>query len=133
MARVELRPFTANHLVEYGDVDIALDTFPYTGGVTTCEALYMGVPVVSLYGARHGTRFGLSILKNVGLGELAVDSYAAYVNSAVTLAGDWELLLILRKNLRTLIKKSPLMDSASYVHEVERAFIKILDDERRLK
>ena len=133
VARVELRPYTANHLVEYGDVDIALDTFPYTGGVTTCEALYMGVPVVSLYGDRQGTRFGLSILKNVGLGELAVDSYAAYVNSAVGLASDWELLLILRKNLRTLMKKSPLMDSVSYVLEIERVFIKILNDERRPK
>ncbi|MBQ7723725.1 MAG: hypothetical protein IJT57_05320, partial [Selenomonadaceae bacterium] len=83
LARIELRPYNDNHLREYGDVDIALDTFPYTGGVTTCEALYMGVPVVSLYGDRHGTRFGLSILTNVGLKELAVDSFDEYVKRAI--------------------------------------------------
>ncbi|MBQ4404099.1 MAG: hypothetical protein II857_06765 [Selenomonadaceae bacterium] len=130
VARVELRPYTANHLVEYGDVDIALDTFPYTGGVTTCEALYMGVPVVSLYGTRHGTRFGLSFLKNIGLDELAVDSYEKYIERAVGLAGDWELLTILRRNLRTMMRNSPLMDSANYLREIQAAFIKILNDER---
>ena len=121
-ARVEMRGFTANHMPEYHDVDIALDSFPYTGGVTTCEALYMGVPVVSLYGSRHGSRFGLSILKNIGLGELAVDSYDRYVEMAVALANDWELLKILRKNLRLMMKKSPLMNSENYVREVEKIF-----------
>ncbi|MBQ9497517.1 MAG: hypothetical protein IJR52_08110, partial [Selenomonadaceae bacterium] len=75
LGRVEMRGFSNQYLLEYGDVDIALDTFPYTGGVTTCEALYMGVPVVSIFGDRHGSRFGLSILKNVGLEELAVNSF----------------------------------------------------------
>ncbi len=129
--RVEMRPYTENHIVEYNDVDIALDTFPYTGGVTTCEALYMGVPVISLYGNRHGTRFGLSILKNVGLDELAVDSPDEYINRAVALASDWELLTILRKNLRTMMKKSSLMDAKNYVREVGEAFVKILSDARR--
>ena len=126
VSRVELRGFTTEYLHEYSDVDIALDTFPYTGGVTTCEALFMGVPVVSLYGDRHGTRFGLSILKNVGLEGLAVNSYDKYINLAVALAGDWELLKILRKNLRGMMKKSPLMDSENYLREIETAFIKIL-------
>ncbi len=125
-SRVELRGFTTEYLREYGDVDIALDTFPYTGGVTTCEALYMGVPVVSLYGSRHGTRFGLSILKNIGIEELAVNSYDEYINLAVALSGDWELLKILRRTLRGMMKKSPLMDSANYIREVEAAFVKIL-------
>ena len=120
IARVEMRPYTADHLPEYGDVDIALDTFPYTGGVTTCEALYMGVPVVSLYGNRHGTRFGYSILKNVGLDELAVNSFDDYINRAVMLSGDWELLEILRKNLRVMMKRSPLMDSENYIRAVEK-------------
>ena len=130
LSRVELRPFSANHLAEYADVDIALDTFPYTGGVTTCEALYMGVPVVSIYGARHGTRFGLSILKNIGLDDLAVDSYEKYIIRAFALASDWDLLTLLRKNLRTMMEKSPLMNSELYIRDVEQAFIKILDDER---
>jgi predicted O-linked N-acetylglucosamine transferase (SPINDLY family) len=129
-ARVEMYGFTADYFMKYNDVDIALDTFPYTGGVTTCEALYMGVPVISLYGARHGTRFGLSILKNIGLEELAVNSYDEYINRAVALANDWELLTILRKNLRGMMEKSPLMDSTNYIREVEKAFIKIMNDVR---
>ena len=128
VARVEMRGLTKNYLREYGDVDIALDTFPYTGGVTTCEALYMGVPVVSLYGERHGSRFGLSILKNVGLDELAVDSYDDYINRAVMLANDWELLGLLRKNLRGMMEKSPLMDSKKYIREVSAALITILHE-----
>ncbi len=127
--RVEMRGLTKDYLREYDDVDIALDTFPYTGGVTTCEALYMGVPVVSLYGDRHGSRFGLSILKNVGLDELAVDSVDDYINRAVALANDWELLTILRKNLRGMMKKSPLMNSENYIREVEAAFRKILREQ----
>ena len=128
--RIELRDWMANHLAEYADVDIALDTFPYTGGVTTCEAPFMGVPVIYLYGQRHGTRFGLSILKNVGLDELAVDSYDEYIKRAVMLAGDWELLTIFRKNLRLMMKKSPLMNSKNYVREMEKVFVKILDEQR---
>jgi len=124
--RVELRGITANHFVEYADVDVALDTFPYTGGVTTCEALYMGVPVVSLYGDRHGSRFGLSILTNVGLGELATDSLDEYVKLAIALAGDWELLQVLRRNLRGMMKKSPLTDSAGYIRDVEKVFANLV-------
>ena len=126
LKRIEMRPYTDNHLREYGDIDIALDTFPYTGGVTTCEALYMGVPVISLYGNRHGTRFGLSILTNVGLEELAVDSFDKYVERAIELAGDWDLLKILRKNLRGMMKRSPLMDSANYARAVGEALAAIL-------
>ena len=132
LKQIEMRGFSAeNHLVEYNDVDIALDTFPYTGGVTTCEALYMGVPVVSLYGERHGSRFGLSMLSNIGLEELAVDSYDEYINRAVMLASDWELLAILKKNLRTMMEKSPLMDSENYLREIQEALIKILNCERQ--
>ena len=131
LGRVEMRGFSNQYLLEYADVDIALDTFPYTGGVTTCEALYMGVPVVSLYGQRHGSRFGLSILKNVGLEELAVNSYDEYIARAVMLAGDWELLTLLRKNLRQMMKKSPLMDSELYLQEIQAAFKKILEESKR--
>ena len=131
LARIEMRPYTSNHLVEYNDVDIALDTFPYTGGVTTCEALYMGLPVVSRYGERHGSRFGLSMLSNIGLEELAVASYDEYINRAVALSSDWELLAILKKNLRTMMEKSPLMNSENYLHEIQEALIKIYCDEQK--
>lgn len=127
LKRVELRGFSKKHPLDYNDMDIALDTFPYTGVTTTVEALLMNVPVVSLYGDRHATRCGLSILKNIGLDELAVASYDDYVKRAVMLAGDWELLAILRKNLRTMLKKSPLMDYAGYVREIEHAFIEVLN------
>ena len=124
--RIEMRPFTNIPAKDYNDIDIALDTFPYTGGVTTCEALYMGVPVISMYGGRHGTRFGLSILKNIGLGDLAVNTADEYVRRATALANDWNLLVTLRKNLRGMMKNSPLMNPTDYVRAVESAFRMIL-------
>ena len=128
--RVEMRGYTDKHALEYADMDVALDTFPYTGGVTTCEALWMGVPVVSLFGDRHGTRFGLSMLANVGLEELAVATVDEYISRAVMLANDWELLGLLRRNLRNMMKKSPLMDDITYVRDVEKVFKQILVDVR---
>ena len=112
------------------NMDIALDTFPYTGVTTTAEALLMNVPVISLYGDRHATRCGLSILSNAGLKELAVASYDEYVQRAVLLASDWEFLSIFRKNLRTMLMTSPIMDWNSYVREIEQAFIDVLNLER---
>ncbi|MBR0060313.1 MAG: hypothetical protein IJP68_02430, partial [Selenomonadaceae bacterium] len=117
VSRVEMRGYTKEYLQDYGDIDIALDTFPYTGGITTCEALYMGVPVVSLYGDRMGSRVGYSILKNIGLEELAVNSYDDYINIAVALANDWELLKMLRQTLRGMMIKSPLTNSKNYLRE----------------
>ena len=126
LRRVEMRGYTSNHAVDYADIDVALDTFPYTGGVTTCENLWMGVPVVSLYGDRHGTRFGLSMLTNVGLDELAVATVDEYISRAVMLACDSELLILLRRNLRDMMKNSPLMNSSAYVRDVEKIFKRIL-------
>ena len=114
---VELRGFTANYLDEYRDIDIALDTYPYTGGLTTCDALFMGVPVISLYGERHGSRFGYSILNNVGIGELAVKNREDYINLAAALANDFETLSILHKNLRGMMTNSPLMNAKNYVRD----------------
>ena len=133
VSRVDMRGSSSDYLDHYRDIDIALDTFPYAGGITTCEALYMGVPVVSLYGERHGERIGLSILKNIGLDGLAVRSYGDYVKLAIAMANDWKLLSFLRKNLRTMMKKSPLMDSKTYIHDIEDAFVKILLDARKKK
>lgn len=132
LSRVEMRGFSNYYLHEYNDIDISLDTFPYTGGVTTCESLYMGVPVVTLYGDKFGTRFGRSILNNVGLYELAVDSYEEYVKRAVALANDWELLMILKKNLRTMMQNSPLTDAEGYVRDFQEACEKMLDEQKNL-
>ena len=96
--RIEMRGLSTDYLAEYGDMDIALDTFPYPGGLTTCEALFMGAPVVTLIGYRHGSRFGLSFLSNFGLSELAAKNKEEYVNIAVALVQNRELLIACGKN-----------------------------------
>lgn len=126
LSAVEMRGYGKNYLAEYAEIDIALDTFPYTGGLTTCEALNCGVPVISLYGDRHGTRFGLSILKNVGLEGLAVSSVEEYIERAVGLAAYRELLSVLHKNLPAMLKNSALMDVENYVREVEEKYFEML-------
>ena len=125
LERIKFRPETYPYLHEYNDIDIALDTFPYPGGGTTCDALYMGVPVITLVGNRHGSRFGFSILKNIGLEELAAKSKAEYVNIVVSLANDVELLNGLRKNLRTMMKNSNLMNQRQYINNIEAQYKKI--------
>ena len=128
--RIELRGFSAGYLQEYNDVDIALDTYPYTGGLTTLEALLMGVPVVTLYGNRHGTRFGLSFLSNAGVAELAADSREGYVQLACALADDKDLLISLHRNLRSMVQKSPLLDGAGYCRDVERLYKYVLAEDK---
>ena len=123
--QIDIRPGSVNYLDEYMDMDIALDTYPYPGGGTTCEALYMGVPVVTRYGQRHGSRFGYSLLKNMGLGELTASSEEEYIRIAAALAGDRELLEGLHASLRTIMEKSPVMDARGYVRDVEAAYEKI--------
>ena len=123
--RVEMRGFGPNHLAEYGDMDIALDTFPYTGGITTCEALAMGVPVVTMRGASHGARFGESLLINAGLPELIAATPEGYVQIAAALASSSETLHALRRNLRSILAHSPLTDACLYVRDVEAAYTEI--------
>lgn len=122
LSRVELRGFSPDHIIEYADMDIALDTYPYTGGMTTFEALSMGVPVVTRYGARHGTRFGHSILQNLGLGELAVPTAERYIETAAALAADAELLSAFRVKLRSMLLASPLANAKLYAADMETAY-----------
>ena len=121
-ARLELRPGSKEYLTDYLDVDIILDTFPYQGGGTTCEALFMGLPVVTLTGRRHGARFGVSLLCNVGLGELVAESTEAYVERAVGLASDPALLAALHAAIPRMMRASPLMDGQGYVRAMEAAY-----------
>ena len=121
-SRIELRGFSSDYLAEYADMDIALDTAPYTGGLTTCEALYMGVPVVTLKGGTHGARFGASLLENAGLAELIAEDAAQYVEIAKLLAGSPETLQMLREKQRDMLLASPLMNFRQYVQEVEAAY-----------
>lgn len=121
MERIDLEAGDADYMERMLSVDIMLDTYPYTGGRTTMDALYMGVPVITRYGKRRNTRFGLSILKNIGLGELAVSEPEEYVQRAVGLANDRELLDALHKNLRGLMENSPLAP-AKYMTYLEDAY-----------
>ena len=123
--QIRLETPSWEYMTDYLQTDIALDTYPYTGGGTTCDALYMGVPVVSLYGERRGSRFGLSILSAAGLGELAVTSGDEYVKKAVALARDAEFLSALHRNLRQLMLRSSLMDTRHYIGEWENFLQKI--------
>jgi len=115
LGRVELLPRTrdtASHLALYGRVDVALDTFPYHGTTTTCEALWMGVPVVSLIGDRHASRVGLSLLTAAGHPEWAAREADEYGRIACALAGDRTRLVALRRQLRADVAASPLGDHA---------------------
>ncbi len=123
--QLELRghePGYARHLALYGRMDIALDTFPYHGTTTTCEALWMGVPVVSLAGARYVLRVGVSLLSNAGMPELVAHAPDDYVRIAVALAGDLPRLAHLRRALRPRLEHSPLMDAPRFARDVEAAY-----------
>ena len=113
---------THDYMERYLEVDIALDTYPWPGGGTTCDALYMGVPVVTRYSKRRSTRFSYGLLQTVGLGELTSTTMEEYIEKAVALASDIELLDALHKNLRTMMEQSPLMDAARYIREVESTY-----------
>lgn len=125
LRRVEFRPYSPDYLEQYRDIDIALDTAPYNGGLTTCEALYMGVPVISLRGRTHGSRFGASILTNAGVRELIVENDINYVRRAVQLAESPKLLEAYHMGLRANMKRSPLMDTQGYMNELESAYREI--------
>lgn len=107
------------HLAQYSRLDIALDTYPYHGTTTTCEALHMGVPVVSLVGTRHVSRVGASLLHAVGLDELACADADAYVTTAASLAGDTRRLLDLRTTLRARMLASLLCDARGFAQRFE--------------
>ena len=125
LSRIEFRPYSPDYLEQYRDIDIALDTAPYNGGLTTCEALYMGVPVISLRGRTHGARFGASILTNAGVRELVVENGLNYVRRAVQLAESPSLIEAYHMGLRDNMKRSPLMDIRGYMCELEAAYQRI--------
>jgi predicted O-linked N-acetylglucosamine transferase (SPINDLY family) len=107
---------------QYQRFDVALDTYPYGGGTTTCDALWMGVPVVSRFGQRAVSRAGLSILSNAGLPDLVAKTDERYVEIAKALAADLPRLVELRTTLRDRLRSSPLMDAPRFARNVENAF-----------
>lgn len=111
-----------DHLMCYADVDIALDTFPYNGTTTTCEALWMGVPVVTVAGQEHVSRVGLSLLKNAGLENLVADDVDIYIDRAIELAAGSKQLAALRTSLRRRIRNSVVCDQQAMAIALGQAY-----------
>ena len=112
----------ADHLALYSSIDIALDPLPYHGTTTTCEALWMGVPVITMPTTMHAGRVGVSLLTNAGAPELIAKDEDHYIHLAATLAADPARLAHYRANLRPMLQSSPLLDRKSFAHRMEQAF-----------
>lgn len=118
VARQPLR----GYLETYRLIDVALDPFPYGGGTTSCDALWMGVPVVTLAGRTAVSRAGTTLLENLGLGRFVARSPEQYVETAAGLLRDPAGLAALKRELRGRIESSPLMDAPRFARGVEAAF-----------
>ncbi|MFM9995424.1 MAG: glycosyltransferase [Phycisphaerales bacterium] len=119
---VAFTPSAHDHLSLYGRVDVALDTFPYHGTTTTCEALWMGVPIVTLAGRTHAGRVGISLLHAVGLPEFVAATPDEYARLATAMALDRARLEMLRATLRERVRASPLCDAAAHARALERVY-----------
>lgn len=108
--------------------DLALDTFPFNGGTTTCQQLYLGVPCVTLAGERQVSRMGVTMLRALGLDDLIGDSIEQYVQKAIDLARHIDRLSEIRSNLRPTMLGSMLCDGPRYVQSLEDAYRKIWSD-----
>ncbi|HVT80030.1 MAG TPA: hypothetical protein VHM90_05180, partial [Phycisphaerae bacterium] len=113
-----------DYFQQYSQIDIALDTFPWAGGTTTCDALWMGVPVITLAGKAGEPlqRGGVSILTNLGHREWIADSPEAYMAVARDLAGDFSALAGIRAGLRDRMQRSVLLDAPRFARHMEEAF-----------
>lgn len=128
--RIELLaplPSRDDHLAAYNHVDIVLDTFPYHGTTTTCEALWMGVPVVTLAGETHAQRVSYSILHNCGLDELVSWSEPDYIATAIALARDLDALDALRGSIAEKIRASILCDPERFTRQLEMSMLNVYE------
>ena len=122
--RLSLRPWVKakeSHLELYNEVDIALDPFPYNGATTTCEALWMGVPVVTRRGRTHTSRMGASILSAIGRRDWVTTSDADYVATVAQVAADVDALADWRRQARAVLAQSPLLDASGFTRAFESA------------
>ncbi len=119
---------SAQHLELYNNVDIALDTYPYNGTTTTCQALLMGVPVITLVGSRHSSRVGLDILTRLEMQFFAAKTPQEYVKKAVALASKPEALTQIRKTMRQRLAASPLCNYELIANDIENAYRRMWHD-----
>jgi predicted O-linked N-acetylglucosamine transferase (SPINDLY family) len=119
---ISVKSSFTEHLDTYNRIDIGLDTFPYNGTTTTCEAIWMGVPVIALSGITHASRVGLSLLANLGLEELVAGTFEEYISIAVGLAVDLDRLQELRKSLRDRLAHSPLTNAKRFSINLETCY-----------
>jgi len=113
-------------LETYGQIDIALDTFPYNGGTTTTEAIWQGVPVVTFHGDRWVSRTSASILHAAGLGELVGRGLQDYISLAIDLANDPDRLLDLRRHMRSRLLDSPVCDMPAFARNMEQLYTQLI-------
>jgi len=123
-ARIEVLGYVGlqQYFRSFDAVDIALDPSPYSGGTTTCDALWMGVPVITAPGRRPASRSAASILANVGLADCIAPDAAGYVDLAIRFARERGRIAELRRTLRARMRASPLMDEARFARDMEAAY-----------
>ena len=124
--RIQFEAVRGAHLPHYNRIDISLDTFPQTGGTTTCESLWMGAPCVSLVGAAPYERLSHSVLQNAGLADLCADSVDAYVEIAVRLAHDSARIADLRATMRERLRASPLGQTETWARDFYSAVAQVV-------
>jgi predicted O-linked N-acetylglucosamine transferase (SPINDLY family) len=115
-------PGKEEHMELYNSIDIGLDPFPYNGTTTTCEALWMGVPVITMFGNLHAGRVGASIMTHANLENLIAMGTDEYVNMAVKYANNTDYLVKLRNELRSKILRSALCDNNAFAKNIEKAY-----------
>jgi predicted O-linked N-acetylglucosamine transferase (SPINDLY family) len=120
MQRLDFRPASTQYLKTYQEIDIALDTFPYNGATTSCEALWMGVPVLTLAGNSSVSRMGVSILSAAGLTDWITNTVSEYIHLAQQHSRSPDNLARLRSELRQRIKDSQLCDEEGFALDFAR-------------
>ncbi|MCB2183416.1 MAG: tetratricopeptide repeat protein [Desulfobulbaceae bacterium] len=117
-----------NYLRAYNEIDICLDTFPHNGHTVSCDALWMGCPIITLRGNRYAGRMGADLLSRLDLAELIAETEKQYIDIATALAGDLNRLAMLRSEIRPRFLHSSLCDAKRFTHSLETAFQKIIKE-----
>jgi predicted O-linked N-acetylglucosamine transferase (SPINDLY family) len=110
------------HFQMYNQMDIALDPYPYHGTTTTCEALWMGVPVITLEGQAHVSRASVSILNSIGLQDCIAKTPEDYIDKAIQMGRDLSFLSMIRQRLRSIVRSSALCQLPNYVYDLEQKY-----------